>query len=449
MKKILCLSVLFIITSASAVFADTFESLIDEGDKLFYAGKYIEAEQYFSKAIDAAPGNAKGYWYRGDALFYIKKYSEAEKDYTKSIKIDPSNFKVFKRRGSCYYNRNMFREALSDYSQAIILNPADGELRLYRGDCYRQLKENNNALSDYKKADSLGNKDAGKYINILTLEAHNTLFASLKNIRIDPFTGTVIKAGGLTFESIEIVPKKENAYITGNDIPLNFPFSIKIGKPGNFNKDKAGDVFLSAGFGVYDNSGKELAAIEDMYKDNNQGLPSEFLTSLSMTINLTGPLEPGTDGLLKIWFIDKRGNGRIDVLMPFHVAKEASLSNSILSTESVLGTGVSTKAVYASAEGISIFKKENPVSFDSLASGQSYVLKVSGFKKSEAVSYSTEFIGEDGLSIKKQTGKVNPSETITCNLSTEGLDKKNYYLRVRIDGKNKSCYCIVIPVSIK
>jgi len=449
MKKMLFLFVLVITASAAAVYADTFESLIDEGDKLFYAGKYIEAEQFFSKAITAAPDNAKGYWYRGDAFFYMDKFSEAEKDYTKSIKIDPSNFKVFKRRGSCYYNRNMFLEALSDYSQAIILNPADGLLWLYRGDCYRQLKENDKALSDYKKADSLGIKDADKYINILTIEAHNTAFASLKNIKVDPFTGTVLKTGGLTFESMEIVPEKENAYITGNDIPLNFPFSIKIVRPGNFNKDKVGNVFLSAGFGVYDSNGKELASIEDMYKDNNQGFPSEFLTSLSMTINLTGPLETGTDGLLKIWFIDKRGSGRLDVQMPFHVAKEASLSNSILSTESVLGTGIATKAIFASAEGISIFEKENQVSFDSLKSGKSYVIKVSGFKKCEAVSYSAEFIGDNGLSFKKQTGKVNPSETIVCLLSTEKLDNKNYYLRVRINGKNKTCYCMVIPVSIK
>jgi hypothetical protein len=105
--------------------------------------------------------------------------------------------------------------------------------------------------------------------------------------------------------------------------------------------------------------------------------------------------------------------------------------------------------VNASAESISIVEKDTQISFNALSPEKSYLLKISGFKNCKAESYNIEFIGEDGLSLKNQSGKLEPEENIKLPLSTEGLDKKNYYMRVRIDWNNKSCYTMVIPVSVK
>ena len=109
MKKTIYAILIMVTVYSAAAAADSFSSLIEEGDVYYNDKKYDQAEEYFSKAIAAEPGNAKGYWYRGDALFKKKNYIEAEKDYTKSIELDPSNPKVFNQRGSCFYNRDMFQ----------------------------------------------------------------------------------------------------------------------------------------------------------------------------------------------------------------------------------------------------------------------------------------------------------------------------------------------------
>lgn len=447
MKKILIVLIL-LLSAAPAIHAESFESLITEGDRYFSAGDYAQAEKYFSRAIEADPANPKGWWYRGDAYFYMKIYDRAEKDLTRSIELDPSNDRVWRQRGNCYYNRGMYSEAEKDYARAIELNPGNSEYWLFRGDCYKKMNMKDKAIADYAKAESLGNSEARDLRHELSGSAGDK--RKLDNIIIDPFTGATARLNGLTIKSLEIFPKEGVSYITGNDFPLEYPVVIKLNSPGNFTQDGEGKVYLGAGFGIYDSTGKELGKADDLYSGSNEGFPAAYMTSLSMTISLSTPLEKGKTYTLKVWFFDKKGTGRVDIMMKMRVADEPSTSSSVFKTRSTLGNDVISSAVKASAESLSIMDANTPVSLDGLTADRNYSLVLKGIKDLKATSYTSYFVDENGQHLNEQSGGLPGEGTITCPVSTAGLSKNSYYLYVRIEGKEKgTVFCIVIPVRVK
>ena len=446
MKKI-TLAIILTISAVSTIYAGSFESLITEGDKYFTAGDYGQAEKIFSRAIETDPLNPKGWWYRGDAYFFMKLYDKAEKDLTRSIELDPANDRVWRQRGNCYYNRGMYSDAEKDYSKAIELNPGNSEYWLFRGDCYKNLNMKEKAISDYAKAESLGNTDARGLRVALAGSADETQKPA--TIIIDPFTGAIARLNILTIKSLEIVPKEGIGYITGNDFPLDYPVVIKLNNPGNFTQDSEGKVYPGAGFGIYDSAGTELGKADDLYSSSTAGFPAAYMDTLSMTISLSEPLEKGKTYTLKVWFFDKKGAGRIDIVMKMRVAHEASRSSSIRTTRSKLGSGIITSAVNASVESITIADGNSVAAWNELVPGKSYSLVFNGVKDFKAASYISYFVDENGQPLNEQSGKLSGEGTITCPVSTAGLTKKSYYLYVRIDGKEKgTVYCIVIPVRV-
>ena len=447
MKRILITLAVFLITF-SPVYAGDFDSLMKQGNDFYNAGDYKQAEDYYTQAIQASPDKAKAYWYRGDCYFKRKMYVEAEKDLTRSIELDGTNPDVYMQRGNTFYNRNIFPEALKDYTRAIDLDQQKGIYWLYRGDCYRKMGMKDKAVEDYTEAERIGNKDATVYLAELKSEPAKSSNIS-NNVRIEPFTGAVFRSTGITFTDVEIAPEKENAYFTGNNVPLRYPLVVKMQKPGGLVKDKDGNVFLGAGFGVYETDGKELGKADDIYKDST-GLPGMYLSSLSMTVQFSKPMADGKEYILKLWFFDKKGTGRIDISMPIRISATPSTSKSISTGDSMLGPGIMTSAVNASVEAVTLVEKDLPVSFDALSPDSMYTLVLKGMKNCDADSYTAAFIEESGVSIKAGEGKLLPSANLPCVISTKGLGKKQYYLRVRVEGKTGgSIYCIVIPVTVK
>lgn len=447
MKKII-LIIILAFPGLSSLYADSFESLITEGDKYFSAGDYAQAEKYFSRAIEADPRNPKGWWYRGDAFFYMKMYDKAEKDLTRSIELDPANDRVWRQRGNCYYNRGMYTVAEKDYTKAIELNPGNSEYWLFRGDCYKKLNMKDKAIADYAKAESLGNSEARSLRLELAGQPDET--QKLNTIIIDPFTGAIARLNVLTVKSLEIAPKEGGGYITGNDFPLDYPVVIRLNNPGNFSQDIEGNVFLGAGFGIYDSAGRELGKVDDLYAGSDTGYPAAYLTSLSMTIALSTPLEKGKTYTLRVWFFDKKGTGRVDITMKMRVADEPLTSSGINNTRSTLGSGIVTSAVKGSVQSVAIMDGASAAAFNGLISGKSYSLVFGGVKDFRAATYTAYFIDENGQPLNEQSGKLSGEGTITCPVSTAGLAKNSYYLYMRIEGKEKgTAYCIVIPVSVK
>lgn len=67
-------------------------------------GRYKEAVDDYTKAIEINGGNATYYSNRGDANFKSKNYEEAADDYTNAIKMDKGKAAYYTSRAEAYKN---------------------------------------------------------------------------------------------------------------------------------------------------------------------------------------------------------------------------------------------------------------------------------------------------------------------------------------------------------
>lgn len=184
-------------------------------------GKYQEAIEYFSKAIEVSGTDPAGYAYRGLAfertgdyrtsalnftralalspynagdlfhLGYAKlqggNYQQAIDDLTRSVTLDPANPLAFGNRGYAWQQTGNYRQAIQDYTRALSLNPEhetadyrqhypdtqlDLVVRQYhpffiyfnRGLSYLASNDYSAAITDFDKAAELAPKSAETFV---------------------------------------------------------------------------------------------------------------------------------------------------------------------------------------------------------------------------------------------------------------------------------------------
>lgn len=434
-----------------------FEELIKKGDTFYKSGNYDEAIKYFSEAIDSDPLNAKGYWYRGDAWFYKKKYGEAAKDYTRAIEIEPQNSLFYRKRGSAFYNSNEFSHAEKDYSKAIELNPADPLLWRYRGDCFRQMRIMDKACEDYKKSDGLGSRDARKtavfYKCSWAMSEKNSAERANSRVKVDPFTGAVIVSNLLSFENFEVKPEKGGGFVTGNEIGINEKITARITNPKNFVADTKGDLFIGAGYALFDGNGKEIARVDDIYKNSVEGVPSRYLSHLSMSLAFSPPLVPGNNYIIKMWFFDKRGEGRIDINFRFILTTRTLSSSMVSTTRSVFGKGIVTAAVRAEVKTMRFLEDggAETISPENLKTSSIYSINLIDSKNLKGVlKCSLMAVDEKGGSVSMQYPEaLFDGNGAKIKFSTEGIPPGRYHLWISVRDNSGSSIGIVVPVALK
>lgn len=147
---------------------------------IFSIRKFETAIDDFNKALDLGLNKKfdKFYLYRGVAKYHCGRYIEAIEDFTRAINIDPNNEFFFSWRGRAKYYHQQYDEAIEDFSKVIALNESgfystgyenrmkpDGEDYYWRGLSEYELKKHEEALEDLNKAISFNDKEA-KFYNL-------------------------------------------------------------------------------------------------------------------------------------------------------------------------------------------------------------------------------------------------------------------------------------------
>ena len=88
------------------------------GRQLTTAGKYTEAIQELSEAIQMKPGLAPAYNARGYAYILTQQYAKAIADFDVAIRINPSYANAFQNRGWSKKNAGDETGAKLDWEQA-------------------------------------------------------------------------------------------------------------------------------------------------------------------------------------------------------------------------------------------------------------------------------------------------------------------------------------------
>jgi tetratricopeptide (TPR) repeat protein len=131
-----------------------------------YIGKYDEALQDLTKAIELRPGRfAKAHFCRGRVYLLKGEYQLAISDCNGAIRIDNTDAQFFLLRSACYSLCAKHDLALSNTLQAVRLSPNDWFSHLCHGDCYYRKRSYPQAIAEYTLAIQLNPNSIKAYAN--------------------------------------------------------------------------------------------------------------------------------------------------------------------------------------------------------------------------------------------------------------------------------------------
>jgi len=98
---------------------------LKQGVTLFEEGKYEQAIDEYTKAIELDPNLTDAYYNRGLAYLMTKQYDLALADFNKAIELDPKMSTAWSGRGMALAGLGRYKEALEAYDKALEINPND------------------------------------------------------------------------------------------------------------------------------------------------------------------------------------------------------------------------------------------------------------------------------------------------------------------------------------
>jgi tetratricopeptide (TPR) repeat protein len=128
------------------------EETFAEGQYAFVSGKYEEAIDRFSEALESNKDEPILYLSRGVAYVRMKELEKAIRDFTRTIELDDNNVRAYYYRGIAHMARDKYAPALSDLNKVLSMKPGHGAAHLARGTIYALLGEDEKSVLDMKTA---------------------------------------------------------------------------------------------------------------------------------------------------------------------------------------------------------------------------------------------------------------------------------------------------------
>ena len=122
----------------------------------FLRGRFDQALEDFSRAIELKPDSAKVHNNRARVHFALGQLDQALRDYSQAIKLKPDDAFAYHSRGACYVQRGEFDKAARDFSEAIRIAPRVPEAYFNRAQMYFQMKAYEKARADVDAYQRLG-----------------------------------------------------------------------------------------------------------------------------------------------------------------------------------------------------------------------------------------------------------------------------------------------------
>lgn len=127
------ISLLLMIQATIPLVAQEENALVREGNKLYEAKKFTDAEIAYRKGLQKNPKSFEAAYNLGNALFRQEKYAEAMEQYQK---ITPQSKEAKDRLAAAFHNagnslllQQKVAESIDAYKQSLKLNPNDNETR--------------------------------------------------------------------------------------------------------------------------------------------------------------------------------------------------------------------------------------------------------------------------------------------------------------------------------
>jgi lipoprotein NlpI len=113
--------------------ADDLESFLKDGAASLQKGKTDDALEAASKAITAAPKDARGYFLRGNVHATLRKHKDAIADFDKCLALDATFANAYQSRGGEYFKLADIEKSLADFDRFLELRPSARASHWQRG----------------------------------------------------------------------------------------------------------------------------------------------------------------------------------------------------------------------------------------------------------------------------------------------------------------------------
>lgn len=113
-----------------------FDEIFEQGMEEFDEGKYADAIQDYTIALDIDPGSRDAYFNRGLAYYSIEDDDSALDDFSSALKINPNDADALRWRGCCYKAKGEDDKALDDLTASLEIDSGNSEALLERSKIY-------------------------------------------------------------------------------------------------------------------------------------------------------------------------------------------------------------------------------------------------------------------------------------------------------------------------
>jgi tetratricopeptide (TPR) repeat protein len=131
--------------------ADTYQKLIDFGNRHYFEGRYDVALNCFSHAVKMDP-TSLAYSERAWSYYQLNRHDEALADLELALELDDENVPALRVRSLIHKQQDRTAEALADVNRAIALDPNNALAYYDRGTLYYSLEDYKAAVSDFTEA---------------------------------------------------------------------------------------------------------------------------------------------------------------------------------------------------------------------------------------------------------------------------------------------------------
>ena len=152
---------LFFIMAQSPSFAANANSLANKGNSNYKKEDYAKAYEYYKKAEEAAPDDAKIKFNIGDTFYRLKDYESAAAFFKEAAKDKKIEAASFYNAGNSDFKNQDFKEAAKNYKKAILLNPKDENSKHNLQLTLKKIKQEKKTC-DKDKKNKQNNKDKKK-----------------------------------------------------------------------------------------------------------------------------------------------------------------------------------------------------------------------------------------------------------------------------------------------
>ena len=126
-----------------------FKALFNRAFAFDKVGEHKAAVRDYSRALDVDPANSYAYYNRGISHDRQKNYFEASVDFKQAIKLSPQNLDFQHNLALCLRKMGHMQESYDAYSKCLQLDPLHVKARHGRAMCSEKLKLFEQALKDY------------------------------------------------------------------------------------------------------------------------------------------------------------------------------------------------------------------------------------------------------------------------------------------------------------